>query len=80
MEDYFDVEIDPSRVELHPAFVVYHQSIKEESYFQLGKLLTDVLKETEEKIDRRRRLSRKVLDLTSQFIKAYEKCYYFGLK
>ena len=25
-------------------------------------------------------MSRKVLELTSQFIKTYEKCYYFGLK
>ena len=47
MEEYFDVEIDPKKIELHPVFVVYHDHIKEESYFQLGKLLTDVLKETE---------------------------------
>ena len=46
LSDYFDVEIDPKKLEFYPAFVVYHKNIKEESYSQFGKLLNGVVKET----------------------------------
>jgi hypothetical protein len=46
----------------------------------LGKLLTSILKETEEKIECRKKLSKRVLEYTSSYIKLYEKGYYLGLK
>lgn len=44
IEDFFDIEIDPAKLEFYPAFVVYHKNIKEEYYPQLGKLLMAVAK------------------------------------
>jgi hypothetical protein len=39
-----------------------------------------VVRETEGKIENRKRLNRKVLEFTTQWIKIYEKAYYFTLK
>ena len=80
IEEYFNVEIDPKKIQFYPVFVVYHDDIKEDYYFQLGKLLTAITKETNEKIENRKKLSKKVLEFTSNYIKNYEKGYYFGLK
>ena len=46
VEDFFDVEIDPGKLEFYPVFVVYHKNIKEEYYPQLGTLFKAVVKET----------------------------------
>lgn len=45
-EDYFDVQIDPHKLDCYPVFVVYYKHFKEEYYPQLGNLLQSVMKET----------------------------------
>jgi len=43
-------------------------------------MMAAVAKETDEKIDRRKKLNKKIYEFTSNFIRIYEKAYYTGLK
>jgi len=60
--------------------VVYYKDIREDCYCQLGTLLTATVKETEEKIEKRKKLTKKALEYTVSFIKLYEKHFYLNLK
>ena len=53
----------------------------EERWVQAAVRRSDaIFAETEEKIENRKRLSRKVLEITGKLLKNYERCYYLGLK